>query len=188
MTGKSASGREVLAYPRVSRSERQAFTLVETLIVAGILGIIFSAVFSVFNLSNLSHSIVSTKLSLQAEARNVMEWIAKDARQTSAYQISNNNASSSYIKFKTCTGHDGTTLLWSSDFIEYNYNSSSQSLTRTDYGTGNTWNFYDIITAPFDVSQLANNILGVTIDVQKDAIGTVAPRINLTMEIKIRNG
>jgi type II secretory pathway pseudopilin PulG len=188
LTGKNASGREVLAYRRVSRTEAQSFTLIETLVVAGIIGIIFSALFSVLNLSNLSHSIVSTKLSLQAEARRVIEWIVKDARQTSAYQISNNNATSSYIKFKTCAGHNGTSLLWNSDFIEYDYNSSSQILTRTDYSTGDTWDFYDIVANPFDVSGLANNILGVTIDVQKDVIGTVEPRVNLTTEIKIRNG
>jgi prepilin-type N-terminal cleavage/methylation domain-containing protein len=168
--------------------DKKGFTLVEVLVVAFILAIIVLAFSKVLNVGNLANPISSTKLLVQQEVRNVLDWIVKDVRQTSSYQINNNNPSVNHIKFKTCVGHDGTNLLWSNDFIEYTYDVSSETLTRLDYSSGNTWQFYDIVASPFDTSELVDNVLSVTVAVEKTARGLIKPSASLTMEVKLRNG
>lgn len=165
-----------------------AFTLAEVLVVSFILIIIIAAISSLVNISQLSQPISVKKIAVAHQARNVMNWISKDARQTSGYQINNNAPTSDYIKFQLCTGHNGTDLQWNSDFIEYSYDSSSDIIVRNDTGTGQSWQFYDIIASPFDVSRVDEDILGVTIAVEKAVRGTITVGYNLTMEIKLRNG
>lgn len=156
---------------------------------AFILTIIVAALFMVLNIGNFSNSVSSTKLSLQQEARKIIEWITKDVRQTAAYQISNNDPSTNHIKFKVCLGHDGADLLWSSDFIEYTYDPTSQTLVRFDYASGRSWQFNNVVESPFNISQLiTDNLLIVTITVQKQALGSINPSVSLAAEIKIRNG
>lgn len=166
----------------------KGFTLIELLVTAFILSIITAALFMVLRVGDFSNSISSAKLSLQQEARNVIGWIVKDVRQTSGYQIYNNQPSADHIKFKLCQGHDGNNLLWSSNYIEYTYEPVSKILTRIDYNTGQSWQFYNIIASPFNIDHLANNLLIVTISVQQTAIGLISPTFSLSAEIKIRNG
>ncbi|UCD14813.1 MAG: hypothetical protein JSV34_03545 [Candidatus Omnitrophota bacterium] len=179
---------EILVCQRALPIKSGAFTIVELLVVTLILGIIVSAIVAVLNMGYFSHPIGVTKVTVAHQARNVMNWIVKDTRQTSSSQIDMDNATVDYIKFKLCIGHNGTDLLWSSNFIEYTYNASADTLTRSDSGTGQSWQFYDIIASPFNVSQvLTDNILGVTVAVQKTARGSIKAGVNLTTEIKLRN-
>lgn len=163
-------------------------TLVEVLVTAFILGIIISGIAVVLNVGNLSNNISTSKVALQRQARTVLDWIIKDVRQTSAYQINNNAPSSNHIKFQVCAGHDGVNLLWNSDFIEYTYDTANQTLTRNDSGSGGEWVFSDITASPFDLSNITNNFLRITVQMEKSALGLIRPRVNLSAEVKIRNG
>lgn len=158
------------------------------MVAALILGIITAALVMVLNVGNFSNSLSSAKLSAQQEARNAIDWIIKDARQTAAYQISNNDPTANHIKFRVCIGHDGSDLLWSSNFIEYTYDPATRILTRSDSGTGRTWQFADVAASPFDISRLVQSVLVVTIDVQKQAPGAQGAGVSITEEIRIRNG
>lgn len=164
------------------------WTLSELLVVTAILGVITAAIASMVSMSQLSTPISAAKVMAAHQARNVMDWISKDVRQTSGYQISNNAATSDYIKFQLCAGHNGTDLQWDSDFIEYTYDAVNDTLSRNDTGASQSWQFYDIIASPFDVSRVSQNILGVTVAVEKAARGAIKAGYNLTMELKLRNG
>lgn len=158
------------------------------MVAVAIFTLIMAGLFAVLNAFNVANVVSVSKLPLQQEARNVLGWIVKDVRQTSQSQIANNNPTANHIKFKTCLGHDGTSALWSAAAIEYTYDPDTKIITRTDYGTGRTWQFSNISVSPFGVSSLVNNILTVTISVQKQLIGAINPILTITTEVKLRNG
>ena len=181
--------REISNYPRGLLAKRDGYTLNEVLVSVLILGVVLGGLFITLSTGEFSSSVNSAKLEVQAETRRLMDWIVKDVRQTSSSQIANNAPSNSHIKFKVCLGHDGNNIIWSSDFIEYTYDSSLNRLTRTDYGSGMSWNFDNVIAAPFDTSELiTDSKLIVTITVQKQPARMPALTSTLISKIKIRNG
>jgi prepilin-type N-terminal cleavage/methylation domain-containing protein len=181
--------KEVFNYPRVLLVKKDGFTLNEVLISVLILGIVLAGLFITLSTGEFSSSVSSAKLEVQAETRRLMDWIVKDVRQTSSSQIANNAPSNSHIKFKVCLGHDSSNIIWSSDFIEYTYDSSLNRLTRTDYSSGTSWNFDNIIAAPFNTSELlTDSKLTVTITVQKQGARIPVITSTLISKIKIRNG
>lgn len=150
--------------------------------------IIFSGLFFVLSVGKFSSATSSAKLELQEQVRRVTDWIVKDVRQTVAYQIVNNQPSSSHIKFKVCLGHNGSDRIWSDGFIEYTYDSDLNRLIRADYNTGQIWNFDNIIAEPFNITAVSsNNTLIVTITGQRQRVGLPAMTSTLTANIKIRN-
>jgi len=169
--------------------QNKGFTLVETLVTAFILLVTFGALLMVLVMGNFSNTVGAAILPLRQEVRNITGWIIKDVHQTSSYQINNNSPLTSHIKFKVCTGHDGSNILWSSDFIEYTYDAGTQTLTRQDFNTGSTTQFSNIISAPFNTSGLvSNNKLTVTVHIRKSVLGAMNSEFSLTTEVKIRNG
>jgi hypothetical protein len=161
--------------------------------------------FYVLNAGELSSSISSTKIEVQAEARRLADWIVKDVRQTVVWSIANNTPSTSHIKFKPVIGWDTTsnTYLLSSDFIDYTYDSVAKTITRTLIDAGGnvlqTWSFANINAAPFFTRDglgaliPLNNTIGTTklmvivISVQKPARNGTNITASLTTELKVRN-
>jgi type II secretory pathway pseudopilin PulG len=168
----------------------KAFTLIEVLITSAIFIVIAGMLIFVLNAVHLSDRVNIAKLSVEQNARNIMGWIVKDVRQTSSYQIINNLPTNGHIKFKQCIGHDGSNLLWSSEFIEYIYNPINNTLTRRqiDGLSVKSWEFDNIMVPPFDITELINNKLTVTVTVRENAIGNINPQVTLTTEIRLRNG
>lgn len=150
--------------------------------------IIVAVLFSVFNVGSMFYTITTEKIPLQQEARNVIGWIMKDLRQTSSAEILNGAPSAQHLQFRLCAGHDGTTILWSPSTVEYTYDPDADTLTRVDHATGQSWQFTHIVEAPFNTAALSNSFLGVTIVVEKQVRGTIAPRLTLTAEVNLRNG
>lgn len=188
MFGTRGKDREVFNYLRVLPSKISAFSLAESLVVTFILGVIFFAAIVSLDTSNLSRSVTSTKLALQQQSRNIMDRIVRDVHQTGGYQISNNNPSPIHIKFKSCLGHDGINLLWTTEHIEYNYDAELKTLTRVDYNSGQSVFFSNVEAVPFDVSRIDENVLTVTLRLLKQVRGSIIPGVTLIREIKIRNG
>lgn len=186
--GQKDNGRRVFSYPRGLPVKARAFTLLEILICSAILAIIFTGLLVVFRAGDFSNSAAMAKHEAQEEARRVLYWIIKDARQTSGSQISGNQPSSSHIKFKVCQGYDGDNIIWSDDYIEYTYNSLNQRLTRTDYNTGQSWDFENIVSDPFGISEIvSDNKLSLSITVQRQRQGLPLITSALTTQVKMRN-
>jgi len=188
----------------MSRRKTKGFTLIELLVVFFILGIILSGLLVSLNVGELSFPLSSAKSDLQAKARLAMKWITKDVRQTTTWDIANNNPTTSYIKFRQVTGLNTTSgdYLLSDDYIEYIYDSNSNRITRNSVDGGGvatrTLAIGNIIEAPFytrydtveemDEGDLqTNGKLIVVIKGQKQIRGSLNVSSTLTAEVKIRN-
>jgi len=172
------------------------------MVVAFLLVILIFALLTTLNTGELSNSISSAKADLQSQARRVMDWIIKDTRQTSLIQINNNNPAGNHIKFKQVTGINNATgdYTLSTDFIEYNYDSDLEQLTRSvvqDDGTVlRSWVFSNITESPFystaGVALAADAILTshklVAVIAEEKVVNVnLTLSFSLTEEIRIRN-
>jgi type II secretory pathway pseudopilin PulG len=182
-------GQGIFRFLRVLPNKTSAMTLVEIMVTVFILSVVSAGLFMALRIGDFSNVLNSEKVDIQAEARRTMECIAKDVRQTTGYEIANNNPSESYLKFRLCRGHDGSNLIWSANYVEYNYDSTNHILLRVDNNTGETWQFNNIAAAPFNVSEvLTNKKLYLTITIEKQEPRAPPITFTLTGEVKIRNG
>ena len=139
----------------VLRNKIKGFTLVETLWVTLILGVITGIFFYATNATQLSFNLSSARGSLQSEVRRNLGWIVKDVRQAISWDIANNNPTPSYIKFKQVTGWDtvNNTFSLSNYYIEYTYNSVNNTIIRRTSDLSNNtiglWTLNHVATAPF---------------------------------------
>lgn len=191
MKGKEG---EIFLYLQKLIAKEDALTLVEVLVTSLILGIIITALFLTLNIGNLSIKTTELKSETISQARMITDWLIQDLRQTFAYEIRNNDPSSGHIKFRLCQGHDGRSIQWSEDYIEYIYDNINQTLIRFDYNYNPPREnvFKNIIVEnidnePFDLSQLNSNKITITIRVSK--ANWQVPQItqSLISEAKIRN-
>jgi len=188
----------------------KGFTIIETLIVAATLSALMAGIFYVLKTGESSWSFNGAQIEVQSEVRRALDWIANDARQARRVDMgsASNNPSSSHIKFKKVVGYDtagaGQVIL-SSDFYEYAYDSDSQTITRTDLGTNQSWIFRNIIAAPFYTNKngsiIAIDPLGPGLDSPVFQTGNLVIKLSgrkqagsglntayaLTEEVKIRN-
>jgi len=67
-----------------SLRSKKAFTLAEVLITVLLLAVIVMAIYSVLNLANSYYPVDMGLLDLQQQARQGMEWITREARQSSS--------------------------------------------------------------------------------------------------------
>ena len=169
-------------------SHRSAFTLVEVIIVIAIVSILLAVLASMVNIGEISRSRDMEKINLFREARQIMYQIARDVRQTTSQEISDNGPTSSHVKFRIYSDYNATleTPIWSGGYIEYSYDPANQTLTRSDANTGLTKSFNNVVTVPFNTSLLSNNKLIATIETERPFRGSNITS-NLTTEIKIRN-
>ena len=166
-----------------------------------ILLIVFGALFIALNTGNFSYAVTSAKTDLQGEVRRLMDWIVKDVRQTSRAQINNNNPTVNHIKFQKVTGIDAVAgYQYSTDYVEYNYDPASLTLTRNELDASgaviNSWVFNNITQSPFysDVGVplvyngvTSSNKLVLVIASQKQVRNNLTINFSLTEEAKIRN-
>jgi type II secretory pathway pseudopilin PulG len=180
----------------------RGFTLVEVLVAAALLITVISALFLTLSKGELFNDITSKKADLQAKARRILDWVAKDVRQTNLIQINTNSPSADYIKFKQVTGIDNTTgnYTLSTNYIEYSYDSASDALTRNEVDDGgvvlNSWPFDNITQSPFYSDAgvplaagaiLTSKKLVIVISSRDQVRGSLPLTVSLTEEIKIRN-
>jgi len=190
-----------------SHNKIRGFTLVETLWVTLILGLITGIFFYATNVTQLSFNLSSARGSLQSEVRRSIGWITKDVRQAVSWDIANNNPTPSYIKFRQVTGWDtaNNTFLLSNYYIEYTYNAVNNTIVRrTSTLANNTiglWTLNDVIQVPFSTRNslgtivplnnsdlLTSKQLIITISGQSQVSGGQNTTYSLTEEVQIRNG
>lgn len=151
---------------------------------------VFYVLFLVLNVGYLSNLIASKKIEVQEEARRTMDWIVKDLRQTEADEIKSNSPQASYLKFRIYSDYVVPNPIWS-NYIEYSYDGTSDTLTRKDYGTNFTMIFHNITDAPFGIDQDwidgDEDKLPVIISTQKPVRGSLLANFSLATEVKIRN-
>jgi hypothetical protein len=167
--------------------------------------------FLAWNMGEFSSSVSSTKVDLQAEVRRTMDWITKDVRQSVSWEIAdavNNNPSDTHIKFRQVQGWNTTsdTYLLNGNYTEYTYNAGSNTITRRVSDASNntlqTWNFNNIMQAPFYTRDSGSNTVPLTghssdlltsrrliivIAGQKQVRGSTNTTYALTEEVKVRN-
>lgn len=161
-----------------------AFTLAELLVVMAIFSMICAGILAVFNVGLFSLDIVSAKLDIQQESRRAMFWIVKELRETDNTHIVVSEPSR--IQFQLNTGINS----WGS-IIEYALVSAGtpqQMIRRIDVSDPGQVpiEFKDISNLSFDYSQLAENVVGVTITASKTARSKPLSMI-LNTGVKLRN-
>lgn len=148
---------------RLSLNRQKGFTLVEALLVISIISLLMAVTFFLMNAVENTRLVHAAKTQVQSEVRRAMDWIVNDVRQTVNWSIGSktNNPSSTHIKFQKVTGFNtagvGSPIL--GNYIEYTYDSTLQTITRTDLGTNTSWTFRNIIQAPFFTRKLDNSIV-----------------------------
>ncbi len=192
-----------MLYPRALRLNKKGFTLVEVLVTAFILCVIFAALFVTLTTGEFSNAITSAKIDLQAKVRMIMDTIVKDVRQTNINQINVNDPSVDHIKFKKVAGIDNGTgsYVLGSGYIEYNYDQASSSLARNELdnsGTGvlKTVVFNNITQSPFYSASgvplapggiLNTKKLFIVIAARKQVRNNLILNFSLREQVKIRN-
>jgi hypothetical protein len=192
----------ILAYPHVLRVKKRGLSILEALVVSFLMVVVFMALFLSLSTGEFSFSVSIAKADLQAKVRRVMDWIVKDVRQTNLIQINNNDPSINHIRFKKVTGIDNSigNYTLSSDYVDYDYDSMSGNLTRSEINevgtTLKSWIFSNITQSPFYTAQgvplapggiLTNKKLIIVISAQNQARGSLILDQTLTEEVKIRN-
>jgi len=199
--------RVIFLLPRVFRLKKSGFTLVEVMITAFILAMIFGALFSTLNIGYISTPVSLKKLELQAKVRRYLDWIVKDVRQavnsSASGGIRSTEPTTSKIKFKPVIGFDDTATdkrELSGDFIEYAYDANAQKIIRRIVDSGGnilqTWEFTDIIEAPFytdytnrelNGSDLQTKGITIVITARQQVRGGITIQQTIQEKVKIRN-
>lgn len=168
-----------------------------------IFGIIFSSLIAVLNVGDFSNNINSQKTDLQADIRRVLSWVTNDVRQTIVWDIADlsNSPNPNHIKFRVVSSWDSVnnTLVLSTNYIEYTYDSTTKILTRSS--GGNTWQFNNIIASPFFTRNSSGTVVAlnasdllsskkliILINGQRQVKNNLNINLTLTEEVKIRNG
>lgn len=191
--GLKGKGREIFLSLPALLNKKSGFTLVEILVVAFILIIITTALMLVLSTGEFSNSVSSARVDLQAEVRRAMDWIIKDVRSTVPSEINNNSPSSSHIKFRQITGIDNTdgSFTFGLDYIEYNYDAVSGTLTRNGIilsGSITEAPFYTAVGVPLVAGGIiTSKKLVVKISGQKLVRGNLPLNFSLIEEVRIRN-
>lgn len=129
--------------------------MVELLIVAAIMGIIFSALFMTITTGQLGFEINAARIEVQSSLRPLQGWMVKDIRNAVLANISNPdlNVSESYLKiFQWDWGTNATDYQMNGDeYIEYAYYSANNTVKRSftdSSGTEEVW-YHNISAPPF---------------------------------------
>ena len=191
-----------MLYPRALRLNKSGFTLVEVLVIAFILCIIFAALFTTLTIGESSNAITSAKVDLQAKVRTIMDTIVKDVRQTNINEININSPSANHIKFKKVVGINNTTGSYelADSYIEYSYDSASSSLSRNELNSGGsvlkTVTFDNISQSPFYSTSgiplapggiVSSKKLYIIIAATSQVRGNLTLSFSLREQVKIRN-
>jgi type II secretory pathway pseudopilin PulG len=189
---------------------KRGFNIAEALLVTAIIGLLMGSIFYLLSAAQSSRFFSSAKTEVQSEVRRAMDWIVNDVRQTINWSIGSNanDPSNTHIKFKKVIGYStaGSGSALFGDFIEYTYDSNTNTITRTDLGTNQSWAFRNIVQAPFYTRLLDGSIVAidpvspgndspvfttgnlvVVIVGQKQVNGASNISYTLSEEVKIRN-
>ena len=187
--------------PGLRRLNTCGFSLIEVLVVAFIMTVIFAALFMTLTVGELSNTVSLAKLEAQAEIRKDLSWMIKDLRQTNGTKLTGIDPSSGLRKdfvvlgddsvfsdpeFYICVGYNGSDIIWSPYQIKYEFNQTNQQLIRSDTSTGVNWTFSNISQVIF--TKIDNLRLRVSITGQTTARGAIRPTFTLEQEVKLRNG
>lgn len=209
MTGPREEGRGVFPYLRALLNNK-GLTVVEILIVCFILVVLLAGLLFTLITGQNSFAVTQAKLELQSELRMVIDWIARDLRETIPFDVSGANDPSyipttGYLRFHLWEWQSGGWVI-SDDFIEYIYDANQETLTRRHTENGvvtSTHVFSNIIEPPFytqsqytgdSVNELNPDTLHSTgrliivISGERNVRGTLNIPLRLISEIRIRNG
>lgn len=195
-------------------NRKSGFTIAEVLVVAFILGLIFTALFQVLNVGQLAYIASTERIYLQSGVRRTLDWIVRDVRQGIAGgilggSIGDNSPSVDKIKFKKVLTYNITNnyITLDDNFIEYAYNADTHVIKRrrldaegNETGNPSNWTFHNITEAPFYTRDITTGVVSPLdksgIESNKNLVVNITGQrvrgaLNLTLtlreEVKIRN-
>lgn len=168
--------------------------------------VVLSVLVIALNVGNSSQVVSTAKIELQANAREAKDLVAKDVRQSIAWEIANNSPTQDYMKFRQVTGWDiaSNTLTLSSNSVEYVYSSTDQTLVRNTLNSSgavlSSRTFSGITASPFytrntsgaavflnQADLLSSMKLVISINAERQALPAQLLTTSLQEEVKIRN-
>ncbi len=96
------------------KKKNRGFTLIELMIVTGILSIIVVAIFAVLEMGRKSWYLGTDKIEVQQNARLAVDYMVKELRQAKIILTGTES-----IRFNLPAGASGGSTLWGTDEIEY---------------------------------------------------------------------
>jgi len=126
------------------------------MVVTLIMIVIFGSLLMALHVGQISTEVGSSKVDLEAQARMVADWIAKDVRQCIPSELCANVPTTDYVKFNLWDW-DNTSLsqVQTDEYVEYEYDNATANLTRRHIAGGvidNEQNFTGITMSPFYTS------------------------------------
>lgn len=183
--------RDKLAWLHISQN-KLAFTLVEALIAASIIGFIGIGLLVSSARKEYFYERTMARIDLQSNARTLLGWIAQDVRQTSSWDIANNNPSPTHVKFRKVIGINTITggYNYENDYIQYDYSSTNKKVTRSEVDAGGNVlstldfgvNIGGIAIEMFSFSTI-NTSSGAVVPLDKDNL-FLSKRLITTIEVK----
>jgi type II secretory pathway pseudopilin PulG len=168
MKGQTGKGR--LFYPRISGA-KLSFTLIEALITAAILSVLGVSFFMSITKKDSFYERNMATINLQAFSRSVLNMIANDVRQTSSYDIANNNPTATHIKFRKVLGVNTLTggYNYDANYTQYDYVSADKKITRSIVDAGG--NIIDTLTFGVNAAGIAINTFSfATVDASGNTV------------------
>mgnify|MGYP001768326132 CR=1 FL=1 len=179
------------------------FTLPEILIASFLMIVIMGALVMTLRVGDLSMSVGTERVDVEADVKLLMSWMVKDIRQAKIQELHGNDPATDHIMYNLWEWNNNTlTQENTNEFIEYSYDAASEALTRRHIVDGvieNEVSFTDIKMPPFYTTYTDESVNGfdpavllgtrrliIAVKKQREIRGSV---VNFTMveEIRIRN-
>jgi len=145
--------------------------LIEALITAALLSVLSVSFFLVIAKKNSFYERNMATVDLQAFSRAVLNMIADDVRQTSSYDIANNNPTATHIKFRKVLGVDTLTggYNYAVNYTQYDYLLIDKKITRSTVDAGG--NIIDTLTFGVSAAGIAiDNFSFATVDASGNTV------------------
>ena len=168
---------------------KKGFTLIEILVSAFIMILLMGSFFMALNLGQIIGPKTSAKVDLQANVRQIVDRITRDSRQTTTYEIANNNPSGIHMKFRLVQGYQSGNFVFSNNYIDYSYNEDTDILIRSirdqDDNELSKLEYRDITESPFYVVNASNQVVALN---GTDLLITTRLVVKISAQSQVRGG
>ncbi len=172
--------------------KREGYTLIEMLVVLGIVSLLFGAVFGVLNIGNTSFNTGSARQTIENQARQGLDNMLREFYETSGGRVVLSGANS-VITFKLPVGVDGSgNLLWGAQGVQdykIKYLVDNNQLVRKLLDPSDNLISQKVLAVDIQSLLFALNgsIMTVTLNAKKKVIGNDYVTQSVSSKVVFRN-
>ncbi len=168
----------------------QAFTLVETMMTVLIFSFVLASLYTVLAAGQSSWETNKTRIEMQQQVRNAMDWMINDLRQSGGSSIADVPANGTWynqITFKTPSGVSGGSISWNASTIRFILGGTGGNQLQRIDASGTRVIAQNIQTIQFRRQSSSSNILEVNITAQEISVKGLTMQYPFNFKVQIRN-